>query len=130
MSKVYFTILLLLTSCIIQTAFGQAKEKEGIAKAIQAGDSKEIGTYFSDSVDLTLNDVEDVYSKDQAIVILNDFFSTNMPSSFSIKHEGKSKLQDHFYIGDLVAEKNSYRLTFFLKKEGESFKLKQLRIED
>jgi len=113
----------------MENAFSQAAEKQSIASAIQKGDAKAVGAYFAKSVDLTLDDLEDVYSKDQAIVILENFFTENPPTSFKLKHEGKSKLEDHFYIGDLETESQNYRLTFFLKKEGSDFKLKQLRIE-
>ena len=129
MPKLKYSILLIISLFLFQRTFSQDAEKEAIAAAIKAGDAKTIGTYFAKSVDLTLNDLEDVYSKDQAIVILGDFFSENNPESFSLKHQGKSKLEDHFYIGDLKTSTQTYRLTFFLKKEDEAFKLKQLRIE-
>jgi len=129
MSKLKFSIILFLGLFLMENAFSQAAEKQSIASAIQKGDAKAVGAYFAKSVDLTLDDLEDVYSKDQAIVILENFFTENPPTSFKLKHEGKSKLEDHFYIGDLETESQNYRLTFFLKKEGSDFKLKQLRIE-
>lgn len=111
-------------------SYGQSSEKQGITTAIQAGDAKALGKFFTKIVDLTVKDVEDVYSKEQAEVILARFFSENVPTSYSVKHEGKSKLDDYYYIGDLVTSNGSYRLTFFLKKEGEAFRVKQLRIEN
>lgn len=129
MTKLNFSIILLLGLFLVENVRSQASEKEAIAHAIQKGNAKAVGAYFATSVDLTLDDLEDVYSKDQAIVILENFFSENPPSAFSLKHEGKSKLEDHFYIGDLKTPDQGYRLTFFLKKEGDAFKLKQLRIE-
>jgi len=129
MSKLKFSIILLLSLFLVQNAFSQSAEKESIASAIQKGNAQAVGSYFAKSVDLTLDDLEDIYSKDQAIVILENFFSDNPPTSFKLKHEGKSKLEDHFYIGDLKTEGQNYRLTFFLKKEGSDFKLKQLRVE-
>jgi len=129
MSKLKFSLILILGLFLIENAFSQASEKESIASAIQKGNARDVGAFFAKSVDLTLDELEDVYSKDQAIVILENFFSENPPTSFSLKHEGKSKLEDHFYIGDLTTQGENYRLTFFLKKEGSVFKLKQLRIE-
>lgn len=111
------------------SAFSQSVEKEGISNAIRQGDAKSLGAYFTKSVDITLKDLEDVYSKEQAEVILTRFFSENTPKSYTVKHEGKSKLDDYYYIGDLDTAKGMYRLSFFLKKEGDSFRIKQLRIE-
>lgn len=119
----------LIVSIWAFAANGQAAEKEGISQAIRSGNAKTLSTYFTKTVDITLKDVEDVYSKDQAEVILKGFFSENSPKSFSVKHEGKSKRDDYYYIGDLATSKGTYRLSFFLKKEGDDFRIKQLRIE-
>jgi hypothetical protein len=110
-------------------SFGQVAEKDAIGAAIRAGDAKALSTYMMPNVDLTVNDVEDVYSKNQAEVILNQFFVKQKPTGFEVKHEGKSKMEDFYYIGDLTTASAAYRLTFFLKKEGNSFRIKQLRIE-
>ena len=123
--------LLIIFSIILfsVTAYGQTAEKEGISSAIRQGNAKSLGAYFTKSVDITLKDVEDVYSKEQAEVILARFFSENTPKSYTVKHEGKSKLDDYYYIGDLDTSTGMYRLSFFLKKDTDSFRIKQLRIE-
>lgn len=110
-------------------AFSQSVEKEGISQAIQKGDAHALAAYFSGSIDLTLIDKEDVYSDKQAEVIFNQFFNDNKPQKFELKHEGKSKVEDFYYIGELQTTTGNYRLTFFLKKETEVFKVKQIRIE-
>jgi len=110
-------------------SFAQTAEKEAISTAIREGNSNTLGNYLIASVDLTVENVEDVYSKDQAEVILARFFAQNKPTGFTIKHEGKSKLDDYYYIGDLQTATSKYRLTFFLKKDGTTFRVKQLRIE-
>lgn len=121
--------LLFIVSALAIGSYGQTAEKQNISKAIQNGNAKLLGGYFTKTVDLTVKDIEDVYSKDQAEVILTRFFNENKPKSYSVKHEGKSKLDDYYYIGDLVTDTGTYRLTFFLKKEGEIFRVKQLKIE-
>jgi hypothetical protein len=115
-------------SCSI-AAFGQMAEKDAIGAAIRAGDAKALSAYMLPNVDLTVNEVEDVYSKNQAEVILNQFFISQKPSGFEVKHEGKSKIEDFYYIGALTTSQSAYRLTFFLKKDGDAFRIKQLRIE-
>ncbi len=129
----YFNMknLLIILSLVFfsVSTYGQTAEKEGISNAIRQGNAKSLGTYFTKSVDITLKDVEDVYSKEQAEVILARFFSENSPTAYTVKHEGKSKLDDYYYIGDLETSTGMYRLSFFLKKEMDSFRVKQLRIE-
>ncbi len=127
MKNLFIFIIAVLGFSLV--SMSQSSEKEGITKAITAGNSKALGAYLTGNVDLTVNETSGVYSKDQAEVILNRFFSDHKPSGYSIKHEGKSKLEDFYYIGDLKTAKSDYRLTFFLKKEGDKFLIKQLRIE-
>ncbi len=109
---------------------GQVAEKEAIVGAVKAGDANAMSKYFLPSIDLTIKSTEDVYSSDQAEMILKSFFSENSPTDFQLKHEGKSKLDDYYYIGTLKTTKGNFRCSFFLKRKDESFKLKQMRIED
>ncbi|NEN24100.1 DUF4783 domain-containing protein [Cryomorpha ignava] len=122
--------ILVVFSLVTLFSYSQVSEKQGITKAIQEGNAKALGGYFTKTVDLTVKDVEDVYSKEQAEVILTRFFDENKTKTYTVKHEGKSKLDDYYYIGDLVTSTGTYRLTFFLKKDGEVFRVKQLRIEN
>lgn len=126
MKRVYVFVIAFFT---VLLAFGQSSEKESIEAAIRQGNAKALGAYFASSVDLTVLQTEDVYSKDQAEVILTRFFNENAPGSFEIRHEGKSKLDDYYYIGELSTTSSTYRLTFFLKKNDSKFRIKQLRIE-
>lgn len=109
--------------------FSQQAEKDGISKALQSGNAQTLSGYFAQSVDLTLLDIEDVYSAKQAEIILAKFFTENAPSKFQLKHEGTSKVEDLYYIGMLSTENGLYRVTFFLKKNDNAFRVKQLRIE-
>lgn len=126
--KKYFIGFLCSVSVLLVSA--QTAEKEIITEAIGEGDSKKIASYFLPSIDLTVESTEDVYSRDQAEMIVNHFFQDHPPTGFSLKHEGKSKLDDYYYIGTLNAEDGTYRLTFFLKKGDAGFRIKQFRIED
>ncbi|MFT6997525.1 MAG: hypothetical protein ACJAQ4_001279 [Cryomorphaceae bacterium] len=111
-------------------AMGQDVEKDAISEAIKSSDPQKIAVYFMPSVDLTVESAEGVYSKDQAEMIIRRFFEDHVPKDFALKHQGKSKLDDYYYIGTLTTEKGDYRLTFFLKKTEDKFRIKQMRIEN
>ncbi len=130
MKKIAVLISIWFFIAISMQVFAQQAEKMGIASAIEAGSAPDLGTYLAESLDLTLVDQEDVYSQSQAQVIISRFFSENKPQSFEIKHEGKSKLKDFYYIGELKTANGTYRVTFFLKKQENVFRVKQLRIEN
>ena len=121
-----------MTMCIVLSGFlaqAQNDVSQKIAMALQKGDAAAIGTCLVSSVDLTILDDEDMYPADQVVTKLVRFFAQNKPSSFEVKHEGTSKLDDHFRIGDLTTTTGVYRVTYFMKKGKGGMKLKQLRIE-
>lgn len=110
-------------------AFAQDKEENLIAGALGKGDAKSIGIYLVGSVDLTILDDENMYPKDQVVRKLQAFFKSNPPKGFEVKHKGKSKLDDHYRIGDLQTANGTFRVTYFMKSEDGQIKVKQLRIE-
>ena len=97
---------------------------------LKTGNSKELSKHFIDNIDLTLNDVDDMYSRAQAEMMVSKFFNDHPPKEFVIRHEGKSKLDDYYRIGKLTTSNGIYRVTFFLKNDKGHFLIKQLRIEE
>jgi hypothetical protein len=103
---------------------------DDIANAIRSGDSKQIATYFSNSVDLTIMNQEDVYSKAQAESIVKNFLIKNPPKTFSILHKGSSKEGTLYAIGNLVSTNNkTFRISFFVKMVSGKYMIQELRFE-
>lgn len=122
--------LLLFTSLLL--AFGlQAQDavKDKVVQAMKTGNSKQLAEHFIPNLDLTVKETSDVYSKAQAEQIVRKFFNDNPPTDLVIEHTGVSKLGDKYFIGILQTSNGQYRVTFFLKKIGADFQVKQLRIE-
>jgi len=101
-----------------------------ISNAIRSGDSKQIALYFGNSIDLTLMNQEDVYSKAQAEQIVKDFLNKNTPKSFSILHKGSSKEGTLYAIGSLVTlNGKTFRTSFFVKMTSGKYLIRELRFE-
>lgn len=123
---------LILTLVLVVLAAGLQAQQDitaQISDALGKGDARTIGKYLVSSVDLTIIDDEDMYPKDQVVRKLEQFFQKNTPQRFEIKHQGTSKLDDHYRIGDLSTSGGMYRVTFFMKNGGSAMEIKQLRIE-
>lgn len=103
--------------------------KDNVVLALRTGNSKELARHFIPNIDLTLPGASDVYSKAQAEQMLRKFFDEAPPSEFILEHEGVSKMGDSYYIGRLRTARGEYRVTFFLKRVGDTPQVKQLRIE-
>jgi hypothetical protein len=125
--KALVTICLLLSSVWMA---GQTDITKKVSDALKSGNAELLSEYFTSNVDITILDDEDMYAKDQAAVKLNKFFLQNKPTGFTIKHQGTSKLDDQYRIGELVTDEGTYRVTFFMKKSGDEMKIKQIRVEE
>lgn len=101
-----------------------------IAFAIRGGDAKQLSTYFGATLDLTIVNREDVYSKAQAEQVIKDFFSKNAPKTFTIIHKGSSPEGTQYAIGNLVTSSGkTFRTSFYFKNSGGKNTLMELRFE-
>jgi len=125
--KHFFSLLLFALGTSV--LFAQSDLTGPVSDALAAGDATKLGSFFAGSVDLSLPGMEDVVPADQAKKYVEKFFAQNPPKSFSIKHRGTSKTNDHYRIGELQTAKGEFRVTFFMKKEGDRMVVNQFRIE-
>ncbi len=99
-----------------------------VIKAIKNGDAAEISKYFDNTVEITLPDKSNSYSKSQAELVLRDFFNTNVVKDFEVLHKGDNA-GSQFCIGTLQTKNGIFRTTIFLKQKGEKQVLQELRFE-
>ncbi len=127
MKKIITLILISLSSILVA---GNLDIYNDISNAIRSGDAKAVAIYFNNSVDLTINNEEEVYSKAHAEQVLRDFFQKNTPKSFSLIHKGVSKEGAKYAIGNMVtAEGSQYRTYFFVKQVGSKELIQEIRFE-
>jgi hypothetical protein len=123
--KSFIFLIILLTSF---TAYAENIPPE-LVTAFMTGDATKLAVYFNKSIELTLFDKEEVYSKTQAEMIMRNFFTQHPPNQFKILHQG-GKDNSRYAIGHLICGANSYRITFLLKTEDGTLYIHQLRIEN
>jgi len=102
---------------------------DDLSAAFKNGDANKIATHFTDPVDLSIPDNEGVFSKTQATQILKTFFSKNKPSNFKVVHNGNSKNNSHYSIGNLTTSTGNFRIYILYKKLKKSSSILELRIE-
>ena len=101
---------------------------EDIVTAIKNGDATEVSKYFDNTIEITLPEKSNSYSKSQAEVVLRDFFSTNGIKDFEVLHKGDNA-GSQFCIGTLHTRNGIFRTTIFLKQKGDKQVLQELRFE-
>lgn len=124
------TVLLLVFIVCNSVAFS-ADVYEEIANAFRSNDAKLLSSYFGATLDLTIINQEDIYSKAQSELIIKDFFAKNICKSFTIIHKGSSKEGTQYAIGNLqTTSSKTYRVSFYLKNTNGKIILQELRIEN
>ncbi|PCJ25975.1 MAG: DUF4783 domain-containing protein [Flavobacteriales bacterium] len=124
MKKIF--IGLFLTFALIVNA---TPISDSLASAFKKGNSTEIAKYFGSSVDLSIPNNEGVYSSTQAKLILKTFFLKNKPSDFTIVHNGNSKNNSHYSIGNLKTSKGNFRTYILYKELNKKVTILELKIE-
>ncbi|HET6226970.1 MAG TPA: DUF4783 domain-containing protein [Bacteroidia bacterium] len=116
---------------IVASSFAFTMEViDDIANAIRSGNPKNISAYFINNIDLKVIDQEDVYSKQQAEMILKNFFTKHPVKSFSIAHKSVEKNGSQYIIGTLETNNGKFRVYFLIKTTGAQTLIQQFKIEN
>lgn len=125
MKKLFLGTIILLTF----SAFVNPLINDNIAKALKTGNSAAVANFFNTTVDLTLPNNEGVFSKAQAELILKTFFANNKPSDFKVVHDGESKNNTLYSIGNLTTSSGVFRTYILYQEKGTNIVILELRIE-
>lgn len=125
MKKLFLGTIILLTF----SAFVNPLINDNIAKALKTGNSAAVASFFNTTVDLTLPNNEGVFSKAQAELILKTFFANNKPSDFKVVHDGESKNNTLYSIGNLTTSSGVFRTYILYQEKGTNIVILELRIE-
>ena len=122
--------LLLVLTIPFVTAFSvfAVEIPEEIISGFSSGDATEIANHFKNTVELSINGKEEVYSSTQAELILKDFFKNNTSTGFEIIHKG-GQGASKYAIGKLSTANSKYRVTLLIKTADSKPYIHQLRIE-
>lgn len=116
----------LITSLVISA---QSDISANASAALQKGDAVALVACFLPTVELSLNGTAATISKTDAQALLAGFFKSNPVTSYNSKHQGSSKLDDQFRVGELMTSNGAYRVTFYIKKQDSAAGIRQIKIE-
>ncbi len=126
MKKILFSFVpVVFLLLLADFSFGQIPAQ--IGSGLKAGNAKMVASCFNDNVELVILDKENVCSKEQGEMILNDFFSKNKPVDFKITHQ--SGTDSAYGIGKMQTANGNFRIYFMLKNFANKPLIVQLRIE-
>ncbi|MCC5938428.1 MAG: DUF4783 domain-containing protein [Lunatimonas sp.] len=97
---------------------------ERIEQALKQGSSKEIAKILDATVEIKLGDNRGNFSKNQAEIILRDFFKKHPPQNFEIIHQSESTETISYLIGNYLSTAGTFKTLIKSKPNSAS----QLRI--
>jgi hypothetical protein len=126
-------ILVLLSSIIlllVNTLTVKAQGFDNIANAIRSGNASALAQSFESNVEITIKDGEASYSKNQAEMVLKNFFAGHQPKSFAIAHQGTSPEGSKYFIGNLTTSTGNYRTYVYAKTAGANLVIQKISFEE
>lgn len=124
MKQLLFALMFLPLMAFAQTGMAQ------ITAALNSGDVEALGSYFDESMELSILEEEGIYNKGQALQKVRRFLSSNAVSSFTEVHQGASRSSDSQYvIGDLKTNSGTFRVYLFLTNSNGKMIIQELRFD-
>lgn len=99
---------------------------DSVKSAIHAGSSRDLAVYFNESLSLNINGQQGDYSKNQAELVMKDFFRKNQALSFSIIFKSESTPNINSYIGDFQSIQGIFKVMITVVQENNFPKIYSL----
>ncbi len=126
-------LLCILMAALLASSASMAQNKDldvfiPIGKYLQAGDYVKLSAWFADNMELDLLGSVNNCSRNQARLIMKNFFETYTPKQFTILHKGNNSLA-RYAVGTLDAGGEKFRIIIHVKSINNKSYIQQLRIE-
>ncbi len=123
--KRFFTFL---TATVLLSSFTVFSSIDEVVAALKTGNAAQVVKFFDNTVEITIPDKSNSYSKSQAELVLKDFLSNNPVKGFEVLHKGENG-GSQYCIGTLITTAGSFRTTIFMKQKGDKQLLQEIRFE-
>lgn len=100
-----------------------------MAHAFKTGNAHAVSIKLSDPVELDIEGTDEVYSRNQAEMILKDFMAKNPIKNVVIQHRGNSSGGARFANGIMETTKGNFRLHILARQTPTGLFASELRIE-
>ena len=111
------------------TLVAKADIFDDVAGAIRSGNANAVSKYFASSIELKTVDKSNVYSKNQAELVLKEFFQNNPPRTFTVIHRGSSAKGARYAIGTLETAQGSFRVYLYITEAAGQLLIQELSFE-
>lgn len=119
--------LFIVLFATISSAFINGSDSEKIALAIQNGNTAELTSMFNSSVELVTPTSSGITTREQARLVLDNFFRNNPPVKATVTHETAGTTNSMLVIS-LITKNGTYRISIVGSNKGGSFVINEFKI--
>ena len=127
MKKRLLSLVFILMTLVSQAQLSHSPVNE-VLNAIRINRVQEVSRYMDNFISITLNNSQSLYSKNQAEIIIKDFFDKNPASDFSMADEGSADKNSKFAIANFNASGEKFSLYILFKQKDNTFLVQEIRI--
>ncbi|SDA96843.1 protein of unknown function [Algoriphagus alkaliphilus] len=102
------------------------KSIDPIVSAIGSGSSSELARFFDSSISMNVNGQQGDYSKNQAEIVLRDFFKKNQSLGFSLIFQNENPGSLSTYIGEYSSNQGMFKVFIKVSQNGSGFRIYSL----
>lgn len=106
----------------------QAADITNISSAFKGGNASSLSAVMDKEVDMALPGSSKKCNGNEAVSMLNAFFSQHKPSGFSVVHHADKK-ENGFFVGKLPTSSGEYRVNITYRADGNQAIIQSIRIE-
>ena len=97
-----------------------------IIAALGNGSSNDLAKFFDNSISLNINGQQGDYSKNQAELVLRDFFKKNPSQGFSILYQNENQGSISTYIGEYLSSPGNFKVFIKVSQASNSYRIYSL----
>jgi Domain of unknown function (DUF4783) len=112
----------------VSLAQSTAMPIEDMTNALRNGSVADIGRYIDGVLPITINNRQNLYSRNQASVVLTDFFEKNNPRELDVKENGNATAGTKFLIGDLSTTAGKYSVYVLFRQKDNKYVLQEIKL--
>lgn len=120
--------LFLLFFCSSLLSFSPFSGIDDIITSLGRGGTPALARYFDDNIEMTILDRAGRYSKDQAQMVLRDFFNSHPVLGFEISQKSENG-ERQYCSGKLMTSKGHFKTSIIVRVRNQRPRITEIRIE-
>ncbi len=97
-----------------------------VVSALENGSSSELARFFDTSISMNVNGQQGEYSKNQAEIVLRDFFKKHPAQGFSLVFQNENQGSLSTYIGEYSSSQGKFQVFIKISQTGSQFRIYSL----